>query len=347
MKRKSILTFIFATISLANAAPGFYNVQDPKIPQALKEASSSVFEIRTAYVEDFDQYSDVEVLDLTGPNRQEFLSKLPTLFPDKRDQAVYRAFVDHCSSEEDSRSCPVPKKVSSGSGFLAGSGSTFWTNAHVVEKTIHMKARHAEVTPQEILETKLKLPIFIFDKMGNMVFNGLENEVSFKALPKQTELTMREQNTFYSVDSDYVAIDLPATLGTPLKIAKNPTPGIAVMGYPTCTGCTAPEGADPLEYADRGPGLNAEDCREKVTGGTILPLGTWGQINQINNEALKLIDQWTFFGYDADSQHGMSGGPVLNLNGEVVGIHAGGKSLNVGGKIQRTSRGVRPPEFNL
>ncbi len=346
MKLKTFALLSFLTLSSAIAAPGFYNVQDSRLPPALQQASSSVYEVRTAFIEDFDKYSDVEVLDLSGSNRQQIISKLPSLFPDKRDLAIYRAFIDHCKSDEDTKSCPIPKKINNGTGFLAGSGDTLWTNAHVMEKTIKMRAKMNETTTEAILQSKLKLPMFIFDKNGNMVFNGLENEISFKTLPKQTELTKREQNTFYSVDSDYLAIDLPATLGTPLKIARTPTPAIAVMGYPACTGCQTPEGSEPMEYTSRGQGLDAEDCIEKVTGGNILPLNVWGQLNQINNEALSLIDQWTFFGYDADSQHGMSGGPVLNMNGEVVGIHAGGKSLNVNGRVQRTSRGVRPPEFN-
>lgn len=345
MKNFILLTILMNSIT-AFAAPGFYNVQDSRLPSALQQASSSVFEIKTAFIEDFDNYSDVEVLDLSGPNRLATIARLPSLFPDKRDRAIYRAFIDHCQSDEDTKSCPIPKKISSGSGFLAGSGNTLWTNAHVMEKTVKMRATMNETTPEAILKTKHKFPMFLFDKNGNMVFNGLENEISFKVLPKQTELTKREQNTFYSVDSDYLAIDLPTTLGTPLRISRNPQQAVAVMGYPACTGCQAPEGGDPNEYVSRGQGIDAEDCIEKVTGGNILPLNVWGQLNEINREALSLIDQWTFFGYDADSQHGMSGGPVLNMNGEVVGIHAGGKSMNVNGRIQRTSRGVRPPEFN-
>lgn len=47
----------------------------------------------------------------------------------------------------------------------------------------------------------------------------------------------------------------------------------------------------------------------------------------------------------SDSQHEMSEGPILNFNGEVIGIHAGGKSIQTNQGVTRCSRGVRPREL--
>lgn len=48
----------------------------------------------------------------------------------------------------------------------------------------------------------------------------------------------------------------------------------------------------------------------------------------------------------ADSNHGNSGGPLLNENGAVVAVHTGGKSRIIDGKHQRVSRAVIPPRFS-
>lgn len=54
------------------------------------------------------------------------------------------------------------------------------------------------------------------------------------------------------------------------------------------------------------------------------------------------LDKMLF--YSADSQVGNSGRPILNKNGEVIGIHAGGLTKYFNDSIQRVSRGVLFPQ---
>lgn len=340
-------SFLLLLLSMGHAlAQGFYNPTDPSVPDKIKTASRSVFEIRTAFFEDFETQSDISVADVRSMSASDIESAIGRMQLDKKDSQIIRAFINNCKTEEQKMNCPVPLKINSGSSFLAGSGNTLWTNAHVVEKAINTKAVTNEKSVSDVLRSRDTLPIFIFNKDGEMIFNGLKDAVSFKSVPLETRMS-KLGNSFYSIDSDYVGIELPVSLGTPLPIAKTITSDhIAVIGYPYCTGCTPQEGQDPLDYASRYPYPNAEDCLEKVTGGSLMNTEAWGQLAQVNLQIIQNLNRSTFIGHTADSQHGMSGGPILNGNGEVVGIHAGGKMVNNGKGLSRYSRGVRPPEFN-
>lgn len=341
---KTIL-LLLSFLQLAHANPGFYSVNDENLPPAVAAAAPSVFEVRTAFFEDFENWSDVSVMDITGDKRAEILTQIDEL-QDPKQRSIMRAFIDHCKTPEQLSQCPVPLKSNNGSGFITGKGKTFWTNAHVMERVLKLKATMNDKSVADVLSEENTFPIFIFNQDGEMVFNGLENKILFSAVPQPTQLSTAS-GKFYAEDSDYLGLELPESLGRGLTISGFITsPSVAVIGYPVCTGCEAPEGLDPAEFADRGPGMNAEDCVQKVTGGQILPLENWAQLAQVSAYSMQSLNPQIFFGYNADSQHGMSGAPVLDVDGKVIGIHAGGKTVSRGGQLERYSRGVRPPEFN-
>lgn len=332
----------------AHAQVGFFDPRNPSIPAPLKQATDSVFEVRTAFISDLTNYSDVKIVDITSDAQKSsllnFINTLPQPYGEK-DKTVMRAFVKKCEREGTKDQCVVPTSLNSGSGFITGSGSTFWTNAHVIEKMLKSKAVTNETQISDLLNSSNNMPIFIFDKNGDLVFDGLEEQVKFKATPALTNLTAAEGN-FFAIDSDYVAIDLQKTLGTPLKVAQHKSLSgerISIIGYPACTGCQAPEGMDQIEYIDRGSNMNAEDCLEKITTGLVMSAENFGNFAQVNRSLINMIDQEAFIASNADSQHGMSGGPILNQSGEVVGIHTGGKSVIRNGLVERYSRGVIPP----
>lgn len=342
---KFLVLFLLLSSSLM-AAPGFFNPTDPNIPVGLKSASDSVFEIKTAFFEDFENYEDISIYDVTKVSTSDLDEMMSKSYKDPKDLAVARAFLNLCKTPEKKAQCPVPIKINNGSSFITGNGSTLWTNAHVMDKVIKMKAAGENKSALEILQSKITMPIFIFDKNGTMIFNGLEEQISFKALPKSTQLTKMKKDSFYAEDSDYLAIVLPKPIGKPLKVARQlHSNDIAVIGYPLCTGCEAPEGYDPQEFASRHPYPDAEDCEEKITGGQLIMPETWGQMAQVNQYLENALDRSTFISHTADSHYGMSGAPLLNRNGEVVGIHAGGKTVQTFNGTQRFSRGVRPPEL--
>jgi hypothetical protein len=350
---KKLILFIAVISMHAHAQIGFYNPNDPTLSENVAKASESVFEIRTAFVSDLETGSDVLELDISTPAKKTaVLKKIDQLvIPyDKKDKQIFKLFIEKCEKEKDLKECNIPTSLNSGTGFITGNGKTFWTNPHVLEKTLNTKAEIEESTIADILLKGTKLPIFIFNSKGELIYNGLEYDaLTFKATPQETLMSKIKKN-FYAEDSDYIAINLPKELGTPLKVAQdNPMPGekISILGYPYCTGCNAPEGMDQLEFTDRGQDLNAENCTQKVTTGSVLTSDEWGDLAEVNKIIVNMLDKKTFIGNTADSQHGMSGGPILNSAGEVIGIHSGGKSILKNGQHERYSRGVYPPALKL
>lgn len=340
-----ILLCLLLNLGTALAAPGFFDPNDSNLPAKLKTASDSVFEVRTAFIEDFDNYSDVEILDINAIGEDKVLQTIDQMDVDAKEKQIYKAFIKLCKTQKREQECPIPQKRGSGTGFITGNGSKLWTNAHVMEKVLQTKATTNDKSLQTVLSESATVPLFVFDKNGKMIFNGLEQAVTYTAIPRQTPLA-QAQNSFYAVDSDAIAIQLPQSIGTPLKVAKQLySDDVAVIGYPTCTGCDAPDGMDELEFIDRYPYQNAEDCVEKVTGGKLITPDSWANLAQIHQSLLQMVDKSSFIAHTADSQHGMSGGPMLNFNGEVIGIHAGGKSIQGQDGVKRYSRGVRPPEL--
>ena len=99
--------------------------------------------------------------------------------------------------------------------------------------------------------------------------------------------------------------------------AESPRIGdeIVVLGYPT--GMRALIARVDPDYIDvlmqRGEVGFWDLARGLSTGGYIKPLATAGVVGQITSGSVV---------YDADTTHGGSGGPVLNLSGFVVAVNA-------------------------
>ncbi|MDX1388450.1 MAG: trypsin-like peptidase domain-containing protein [Acidobacteriota bacterium] len=106
---------------------------------------------------------------------------------------------------------------------------------------------------------------------------------------------------------------------------------VIVMGYPTgmqaLMARTDPEVV--RELIEAGPPDFWELARKLAEGGHIAPLATVGVVGQITSGAVV---------YDAETTHGGSGGPVLDLDGRVLAVNAaivpefGGSNLGVPAK---------------
>ncbi|HEY9023521.1 MAG TPA: serine protease, partial [Burkholderiaceae bacterium] len=118
---------------------------------------------------------------------------------------------------------------------------------------------------------------------------------------------------------------------TPLPLASRaPAPGEAavVLGFPTGIRAMLARAGDAFVAKLGGPkGVDAERAAvELARAGLIEPLASRGIVGQVSSEAIV---------YDAQTASGGSGGPVLNLSGEVMAINRatlpdfGGSNLGV------------------
>ena len=108
---------------------------------------------------------------------------------------------------------------------------------------------------------------------------------------------------------------------------------VSVLAYPMgVTGMVAKSPAIVYERLSSHPD-NAETAGELAALSLIRPSATFGHIGDVTGD--KLI-------YDAPTAHGGSGGPVLNLQGEVVGVNSAYIDGFSGGTLGITAAELRP-----
>ena len=103
---------------------------------------------------------------------------------------------------------------------------------------------------------------------------------------------------------------------------------VIVLGYPTGIRALLARAGDRfVEGLAKRPELDFWGvARELAKAGLVTPLASRGIVGQVTSEAIV---------YDAETTQGGSGGPVLNLNGEVVAVNSavipefGGSNLGV------------------
>jgi S1-C subfamily serine protease len=111
---------------------------------------------------------------------------------------------------------------------------------------------------------------------------------------------------------------------------KKPDAGdeVIVMGYPTgMRSMLAQAGEGFIKELQAAKEFDFWDVAARLAeAGRIVPLASRGIVGQVSNEIIA---------YDAETTHGGSGGPVLNMNGKVVAVNAailpeyGGSNLGV------------------
>ncbi len=348
------------TLNLDNPR-GFYPLNVKGLPDVVRAAGSSVLELRVLAAGEDRLLRVVDVSNGQGVKIKDNIRRMKTSSTDvssidEKDKTVLIKQIESCEGDKNisnQMNCLVTFDIRKSTGFLMGDGSILWTNAHVVEGFIGFvekfrdaKFRNKSKLSQfkKIFSEKQRIAVFIFTKEGELLLNPYLDKATVVKAPPMT-YKARVRNTFYAEDSDYIGLSLSRPIGNPLKVAEKPPvfgQRIFLFGYPACTACK-PEAFqvdDPNDFADRSPEPNSDGEGLKVSSGVLLEPKSQASFFEVQES---LMDYWQLdrmLFSSADSNHGNSGGPLLNERGEVVAIHTGGKSRMIDGKLKRVSRSV-------
>lgn len=332
---------------------GFQPLSAPEIPRPVSAAAQSVFALRVLAAGDENSLRELDVTEGKGKEIKAKIQALDSETFDNLDKIALIKQVEQCEdhpSKKVQKSCFITVDVRQSTGFIAGSGATLWTNAHVVEGFLNAIEKYENISKENQFKNKKELRIFVFDRDGKLLINPYKDKVTLQVLPKETEVA-KFRNNFYAEDSDYIGLSLSRSIGNPLPIAKeksNVGNRVFVLGFPACTGCQ-PQNVQVKEmedFADRTPGMNSDGKGMKVSSGVIVNSEGLASFFGIQETSMSYwrLDRMLFS--TADSNHGSSGGPVLNEKGEVLAIHRGGKSRLINGKHKRVSQAVIFPSRN-
>lgn len=326
---------------------GFKRLSDPATPDFLKKAARSVFEIRTLSAE---SPNDLTQLDLTDPKLKNVEAKIDANQDwDDKEKLIIKKQIQACRRNGSEKECVVFFTIEKSTGFLAGyDGSMLWTNAHVVERFLKLRATLAKRSVPQQLKAEPRVAIFLFDLNGHLVFDSFDNVANVVVYTDEISRVAQARGDWYAEDSDFVGIKLDHPIGLPLKIGAKATFGQNLYrpGFPGCTGCASnPNQVNPMLNQPRGQGKDSSGQGPYWTSGETPSnerLMSFIGIPGIENYFK--MDQMVFF--SADSQVGFSGGPILNESGEAVGVFSGSLPRKYGNEMVVLSRGVRPPAFN-
>jgi hypothetical protein len=300
------------------AEPGFWAIDDIDIPAAIRRNGDSVYQVIVL------QSSRHEILSKVGYNAtiseqrrrlEADMEKDPTEMPSGDLGGYYQ--IESCI-KFDKDQCEIYKTIALGTAFEASlypDTSTLWTSYHNVEGVIKNYLEREGLGDSDKMINRMEIPlnILLVNKNREVVFDTRINGQSAKIID-------------FARGIGVVQIQLSETIGRPLLFGEHRGIGgrsledIYMMGFPLVQRDETKREdfyAYPLKRYDLS-----------VTIGEIFLRPAHGRHA---SEARRIE-------CDADSALGMSGAPVFNKRGEVIGIFIKPIAFKVGSVLTPTNQ---------
>ena len=310
---------------------GLFSADSTLLPAAVRKAARSVYRI---------VLPGGRLVDAAELFKVSTYKDIPRQFADAQDHSnsalarrtLIKLQLDRCLARHLAK-CQMFNGMSAGTAFLTGDGGDLRTALHVV---------HDFVVASRTAFGEIDLPLVLFDELGQVIWDTATHRATMAAVSDHaifTSVTSEPGGDTSQVDQ--VLIRLDQRIGQPIPIAAQAARTndlVFLAGYPAAT-------TDRARWRSR----EGTDAALRLTRGHVL--GTGEIIDRLKRQGFETNDAQAAdltlnqIATTCASLHGFSGGPVLNVRGEVVGVN--NKSTLIDGSgdpfgVSFASKGVIP-----
>ncbi len=313
---------VLAWSNLASSEPGFWPIEHAKVPEKVRDASRFVFQVSVPVASKHQiEYSKIEATK----------RDLATTYQSgKISQAHYLLLLqelDRClKNENQDYFCTISSEDIGGGTIFSLGNQQVATALHVVAPFLRRMLEQSEV--KELSESQqlrflqqVRIPVVIEESVGQYRRVYLTINTLTKAA---FNIIKDEANTkfFHKLFSDAIILNVDGMdVGSGLKIAKSTTTTaehLYALGFPNQT--TNRHSYFNVPDAD-GYGLRVTigEKRDFIRFfNELVEFKGIEKVAELTSDEKSYVSRMHFVATDLNS--GMSGGPLLNLNGEVVGV---------------------------